>query len=192
MASGTPIGDIFYEWGASTADWFDVQQAFLSAADADTTDPYITWSSNSTTSGSSSPTSSMSPPSASPSTTALSKTSQSLVISTTFLTTTSSRSTPSSSTSSSLPSLPTLSKQCYTSSLVNCEYIFSPATVCPSTTALLPASCTAKPTSTSTTPTSTAPTFTATPSTTLGDLTCYGNGVNPVVGPNYAFPDNLG
>jgi hypothetical protein len=40
--------------------------------------------------------------------------------------------------------------------------------------------------------TSTSPGFTATPSTTLGTLTCYGNGVNAVVGPNFAFPDNLG
>ena len=40
--------------------------------------------------------------------------------------------------------------------------------------------------------TSTSPGFTATPSTTLGTLTCYGDGVNAVVGPNFPFPDNLG
>lgn len=42
MASAVLIGDIFYEWGATTTDWSNVQQSFLSAADADTTDPYIT------------------------------------------------------------------------------------------------------------------------------------------------------
>lgn len=39
------------------------------------------------------------------------------------------------------PPLPTLSKQCYTSSLVNCKYVYSPATACPTTTEVLPASC---------------------------------------------------
>jgi hypothetical protein len=51
----------------------------------------------------------------------------------------------SKTTSSKLPPLPTLSKTCMTSSLVNCQYIFKPVTDlknCPKTTQLLPAICT--------------------------------------------------